>query len=79
MPGGAGMDSRRAHRKAVRHRNIRVIVIAFVAVFLVAAVVHLRSHWSVPGAWAAVLLSGVVVGATLIVLGVVVGRRRLHS
>jgi protein-S-isoprenylcysteine O-methyltransferase Ste14 len=73
------MDSWRAYRKARRHRNIRVAVVSLVAVFLVAATVHLRSHWSVPGAWAAVLLGGVVALAGLIVLGVVVGRRMLRS
>jgi hypothetical protein len=73
------MDRRRAHRKAVRHRNIRVIVVCFVAVFLVAAVVHLRSHWSVPGAWAAVLLGAVVIVAALVIVGVVIGRRKLDS
>lgn len=79
MRGGEGMDRRRAHRKAVRHRNIRVVVVLLLAALVVLAAVQLRAHWSVPGAWAAVLLGGVAVTAALIVLGVVVGCRVLRS
>lgn len=74
-----GVDRRRALRKARRHRIIRVIVVCLSTAFLVLAAVHLRTHWSVPGAWAVVLVVGVAAMAALIVLGVVVGRRRLRS
>ena len=73
-----GMDRRRAYRKARRHRVYRVIVVCLVAMFLVAAGVHVESHWSVPGPWAAVLLVGVVVTATGLVFGVQFGYRKLH-
>ena len=70
------MDRRRAHRKAVRHRIYRVIFVCFVAVFLVSAVVHLRSYWTV---WKLTVVIGLAVVAGAIVVGIVVGRSVLMT
>jgi len=71
-----GPDRTRAHNKAVRHRIYRVIFGCVVAVFLVSAVVHLRSYWTV---WKLTVVIGLAVVAGAIVVGIVVGRSVLTA